>query len=166
MKTVMDFEMLREFTDIPQAAQRLLSKPEKEIHFSLNLKTASETIIEGDCYVVYHCTVRGPAKGGLRMSPGVTLEEARRLAELMTLKTALAGIPFGGGKSCLALDPSQLTRFQKTAVLKEYVHMIRDELEHGSYIPAPDIGTGPTDMAVIFGETHIPESVTGKPARV
>lgn len=166
MKTVIDFEMLREFTDIPQAAQRLLSKPEKEIHFSLNLKTASETIIEGDCYVVYHCTVRGPAKGGLRMSPGVTLEEARRLAELMTLKTALAGIPFGGGKSCLALDPSQLTRFQKTAVLKEYVHMIRDELEHGSYIPAPDIGTGPTDMAVIFGETHIPESVTGKPARI
>jgi len=166
MKTVVDFEVLRKFIDVPKAAEIILSKPEKEIHFSLNLKTAAETIIEGDCYVVYHNTVRGPAKGGCRISPGVTLRETQRLAELMTLKTSLAGIPFGGGKSSIALDPSKLTRFEKTAVLKEYVHMLRQELDHGEYIPAPDIGSGPTDMAVIFGETHLPESVTGKPVRI
>ncbi len=166
MESMVDFDALQEFVDISDAARRMLSKPEKEIHFNLHLKTSSNGLIEGDCYVVYHCTVRGPAKGGLRMSAGVTLDQARRLAELMTLKTALAGIPFGGGKSCLSIDPAALSRFEKTAVIKEYVHMIRMELEHGSYIPAPDMGTGPTDMAIIFGETHVPESVTGKPPRV
>ena len=166
MERVVDFEALQDYVDVPDAARRLLSKPEKEIHFSLNLKTSSKGLIEGDCYVVYDSTVRGPAKGGLRMSADVSLAEARRLAELMTLKTALAGIPFGGGKSCLSLAPSELDRFEKTAVIKEYVHMIRAELEHGAYIPAPDMGTGPTDMAIIFGETHVPESVTGKPPRV
>ncbi len=166
MERVVDFEGLQDYVDIPAAARRLLSKPEKEIHLNLNLKTSSDDLIEGDCYVVYDCTVRGPAKGGLRMSADVTQAEARRLAELMTLKTALAGIPFGGGKSCLSISPTKLSRFEKTAVIKEYVHLIRAELERGEYIPAPDMGTGPTDMAVIFGETHIPESVTGKPPRV
>jgi len=165
VESVIDFEVLGQYVEIPEAARELLSKPEKEIHFSLNLKRRTGLII-GDCYVVYHCTVRGPAKGGLRMSADVTLAEARRLAELMTLKTALAGIPFGGGKSCLSIAPESLDRFEKTAVLKEYVHMIRMELEHGAYIPAPDMGTGPTDMAIIFGETHMPESVTGKPPRI
>lgn len=166
MNGVVDFEALQEFTDVPEAARRLLSKPEKEIHFNLNLKSASGALIEGDCYVVYHSTVRGPAKGGIRLSPHVTLEEVRRLAELMSLKTALAGIPFGGGKSGVSVDASALSRFEKTALLKEYVHVLRHELEHGDYIPAPDMGTGPTDMAVIFGETHMPESVTGKPPRI
>jgi glutamate dehydrogenase (NAD(P)+) len=166
MSSVVDFDALQAFMDVPEAARRLLSKPEKEIHFSLNLKSASGALLEGDCYVVYHCTVRGPAKGGIRFSPDTTLEEVRRLAELMSLKTALAGIPFGGGKSGVAVDTSALSRFEKTALLKEYVHQIRHELEHGSYVPAPDMGTGPTDMAVIFGETHQPESVTGKPPRV
>ncbi len=166
MDSVVDFEALGRYIEIPEAARRLLSKPEKEIHFALSLKTGEHRLIVADCYVVYHCTARGPAKGGLRMSAGATLDETRRLAELMSLKTALAGLPFGGGKSCLSIDPSQLSRFEKTAVIKEYVHMLRLELEHGNYIPAPDLGTGPTDMAVIFGETHMPESVTAKPPRV
>jgi glutamate dehydrogenase/leucine dehydrogenase len=166
MSSVVDFDALQEFMDIPAAARRLLSKPEKEVHFSLNIISSTGALIEGDCYVVYHCSVRGPAKGGIRISPHVTLEEVRRLAELMSLKTALAGIPFGGGKSGIAVDASAISRFEKTALLKEYVHMLRNELEHGEYIPAPDMGTGPTDMAIIFGETHMPESVTGKPPRI
>jgi glutamate dehydrogenase (NAD(P)+) len=166
MKSVVDFEALGRFVAVPEAARRLLSKPEKEIHFALSLKTSDYELLEGNCYVVYHCTARGPAKGGLRMSADATLDETRRLAELMSLKTALAGIPFGGAKSCLSIDPSGLNRFEKTAVIKEYVHVLRLELEHGNYVPAPDMGTGPTDMAVIFGETHIAESVTGKPPGV
>jgi len=166
MSSVVDFDALGQFVEVPDAARRLLSNPEKEIHFALSLKTSDYELLEGNCYVVYHCTARGPGKGGLRMSADATLDETRRLAELMSLKTALAGIPFGGAKSCLSIDPSRLNRFEKTAVIKEYVHMLRLELEHGNYVPAPDMGTGPTDMAVIFGETHIPESVTGKPPRV
>jgi len=166
MRAEISFDELRRYCRIPPAAELLLGKPEKEIHFSLNLKCGQESVIEGDAYVVYHNTVRGPAKGGLRFCADVTLEETRALAELMTLKTALVGIPFGGGKSAIAMDPGKLTRFEKTAVLKEFVHMIRYELEHGDYIPAPDLGSSPADMAVIFGETHVAESVTGKPARI
>jgi len=166
MKAGIDFDELRRYVQIPVAAEVLLGKPEKEIHFSLNLKCAPETIIEADCYVVYHNTARGPAKGGLRFSEGVTLEETRALAQLMTLKTALVGIPFGGGKAAVAMDPHKLTPFEKTAVIKEFVHMIRHELEHGEYIPAPDLGSNPADMAAILGETHMPESVTGKPPRI
>ncbi len=78
--------------------------------------------------MVYHNTARGPAKGGLRIWPTVSLEHTRDLAELMTWKTALVGIPFGGGKSGIALDPRTLPQATKTAIIKEYVHMISAEL--------------------------------------
>lgn len=161
-----DFNQLRDYIKIPASAERMLCKPEKEINFNLTIMLDEDVVVEGDCYVVYYNTARGPAKGGIRFSPGVTLEETRDLAERMVWKTALAGIPFGGGKSGICLDPAKLTRFQKTAVLKEFVHNIQWELKSGTYVPAPDMGTTPFDMAVIYGETHMPESVTGKPPRV
>ena len=73
MKAGIDFDLLRQYVDIPPAAETLLSKPEKEIHFSLNLKYAPETIIEADCYVVYHNTARGPAKGEREWASSTTL---------------------------------------------------------------------------------------------
>lgn len=163
---VVDLAHLKQYLDLPAEAERLLSKPEKEIHFSLNLLLHPHGLVEADAYVVYHNTARGPAKGGLRIWPTVTLEHTRDLAELMTWKTALVGIPFGGGKSGIALDPRFLPAANKTAMIKEYVHMISAELHSGAYVPAPDLGSTPSDMAVIYGETHHLESVTGKPPRV
>jgi len=162
----LDFDALRGHVDIPKNAERLLSRSEKEITFSLNLNMGGDDLLETSAYVVFANTCRGPAKGGIRMASNVTLAEVRDLAERMTWKTAVAGLPFGGGKSGICLDPKTLTRFQKTAVMKEFVHVLGLELRSGFYIPAPDMGTGPSDMAVIYGETHIPESVTGKPPRV
>jgi len=161
--TATDFDQLRAFVDIPDSAHRLLSKTEKEICFDLNLAKDDGDLIQADCYVVYANTVRGPAKGGIRFSPDVTLEETRDLAERMVYKTALTGVPFGGGKSGIAMNPKSLTRFEKVAVMKEFVHMTHLELTSGAYVPAPDLGTTPHDMAVIYGETHVQESVTGKP---
>ncbi|MFB3883410.1 MAG: Glu/Leu/Phe/Val dehydrogenase [Armatimonadota bacterium] len=163
---VVNFDKLRECIDVPRDAERLLGKCEKEIRFSLNVILFPDGLVEADAYVVYHNAARGPAKGGLRIWPNVTLEHTRTLAELMTLKTALVGIPFGGGKSGIALDPRQFPRANKSAIIREFVHIIRDELYSGSYVPAPDLGSNPADMAVIYGETHHPESVTGKPPRV
>jgi glutamate dehydrogenase/leucine dehydrogenase len=163
---VVDFAQLKTVVDVPAEAERLLSKPEKEIHFSLNLLLHPLGLVEADAYVVYHNTARGPAKGGLRIWPTVTLDHTRDLAELMTWKTALVGIPFGGGKSGIALDPRTLPAANKTAIIKEYVHMLSAELYSGAYVPAPDLGSTPSDMAVIYGETHRLESVTGKPPRV
>ncbi len=85
------------------------------------------------------------------------------LAELMSWKTALTKIPFGGGKSAVAVDPRNLTHQERVILLKEFVHLIRMELDTGAYIPAPDLGTTTADMAIIYGETHRAESVTGKP---
>jgi len=165
MSTV-NFEALKGVVDIPVEAERLLAKSEKEIRFSLNILLYPMGLVEADAYVVYHNSARGPAKGGLRIWPTVTLEHTRDLAELMTWKTALVGIPFGGGKSGICLDPRTLPAENKTAIIKEYVHMISAELRSGAYVPAPDLGSTPSDMAVIYGETHVPESVTGKPPRV
>jgi len=165
-RSSVDFDRLRKYMDVPSTAEMLLCQPEKETTFNLNLKIDAENILRADCYVVYWNTVRGPAKGGIRFQPDVTLEETADLAERMVWKTALARVPFGGGKSGIALDPRRLSRFEKTAVIKEYVHMLQLDLSHGVYVPAPDMGTNATDMAIIYGELHIPECVTGKPPRV
>jgi len=160
-----DFEQIKAVIEVPEPAERLLGKCEKEIRFSLNLLLA-QGLVEADACLACHNTARGPAKGGLRIWPTVTMEHTRELAELMTWKTALVGVPFGGGKSGIALDPRKLSGADRTAIIKEYVHMLSGELMSGSYVPAPDLGSTAGDMAVIYGETHRPESVTGKPPRV
>ncbi len=157
------FDRMKELMDIPRTAETLLNNPEKEIKFSLNLKMNNEEIICFDAFVVYHNVVLGPAKGGIRFSPYVSFGEVRTFAEIMTYKNALMGLPFGGGKSGIKFDPYKMNDFTRIAIIKEYVHMIKEELNSGAYIPAPDLGSSPQDMSIIYGETHRPETVTGKP---
>lgn len=161
-----DLEVLSTYLEIPKNALIFLTKSEKEMYINLNLLMDNGEVLQADSYVVYYNTVRGPAKGGIRMAETVTLEETRDLAERMVWKCALTGIPFGGGKSGICLDPKKLSLFQKTTLLKEFVHEIELELKSGAYIPAPDLGTTPRDMAVIYGATHMVESVTGKPPSI
>jgi len=161
-----DFDRLARLTDIPDNARKLLERSEKQVTLNLNIRSASGDLVMGDVYVVYHNTARGPAKGGIRISPSVTLEETRDLAERMVWKTALVKIPFGGGKSGICIDPTQLSLFERNEVMREYVHIIESDLLDGVYIPAPDLGSGPQDMAVIYGQTHLLTSVTGKAPRV
>ena len=160
-----DFDEVAKFISLPDDARVLLERPERELRITMSLRLDAE-LVQTDVYVVYYNTARGPAKGGIRFWPTVTMDHTIELAEKMVWKTALVGVPFGGGKSGVALDPSKFTRMQKTAILKEYVHVLRADLMSGVYVPAPDMGTSGADMAVIFGETHLPESVTGKPPRV
>ena len=163
---VFDLEIISRYLDIPLPARRLLEVPEKSTTVNLSFHAADGSLVMGQTHVVYYNTCRGPAKGGIRFSPTVTLQETAVLAELMVWKTALTGIPFGGGKSGICIDPHKITRQEKISALKEFVHVMHDDLEFGRYIPAPDMGTNETDMAVIFGETHVSESVTGKPVRI
>lgn len=163
---VVELEDIARHIHLSDDAVRILRKPEKQQIFNLNVHHDQGLLVQTDAYVVYYNTARGPAKGGIRFWPDVTLEETITLAELMVWKTALVGIPFGGGKSGICADHHKLSRFQKTVIMKEFVHLLRSDLFAGEYIPAPDMGTNPTDMAVIFGETHIPECVTGKPVPV
>jgi len=163
--SIVDFDRLSKIIEIPAPARQLLARPEKQISFALSLPLG-DSFFYADAHVVYHNTARGVAKGGIRFHPEVTLEETQNLAELMSLKTALTNIPFGGGKASIKADPKVLTLLEKDSMIKEFVHMIRKELDYPiDFVPAPDMGTNPRDMAIIYGETHIPESVTGKPPR-
>ncbi len=162
----MNLVQMSSLIDIPSTAIDLLQRPEKEITMALNIRVNEKKLVQTTAYVCLYNTVRGPAKGGIRFHPHVNLLETRKLAELMVWKTALVGIPFGGGKTGVTIDPHEFTRTEKTIIVKELVHLIRHELNCGDYIPAPDMGTDAHDMATIFGETHLQECVTGKPPRV
>jgi glutamate dehydrogenase (NAD(P)+) len=161
-----DLDRLGQYVDLPATAARLLAVPEKQVILHLTVRTGPDEVLSCKAYVVYYNTARGPAKGGIRIWPTATLESTTDLAERMVWKTALVGIPFGGGKSSIALDAGKLPLFVRNELVREFVHVIEGELSSGAYIPAPDLGSGPSDMAIIFGQTHQLTSVTGKPPRV
>jgi glutamate dehydrogenase (NAD(P)+) len=161
----MDLSNVAKLIKIPPAARALLERPEKEVSLAVSVYASDSKLIQTYAYLCFYSTARGPAKGGIRFHPEVTLAQVRKLAELMVWKTALVGIPFGGGKMGVAIDPHDLTRSEKAVLIRELVHLIRHDLMGGDYIPAPDMGTDARDMATIFGETHMLETVTGKPPR-
>ena len=161
-----DLTKISKILSLSSIEEKLLEKDERLTMIDLRTKLDEKTVILADAYLVYHNTARGPAKGGIRLARNVTLDETRDLAERMTWKTALTRIPFGGGKSSISIDPRTLSAFTKKLVIRRFVHEIRLELTSGSYIPAPDLGSGPPEMAAIYGEFHMPECVTGKPPRV
>ena len=161
-----DLDALSKYTEISDNARFFLEHSEKKTIYTLTVRISEERILAADCYVVYHNTARGPAKGGIRLSPHVTLEETIDLAERMTWKTALVKLPFGGGKTGIVIDPATMTLFERINLFHEYVHIMQGDLLSGAYVPAPDLGSTPQDMAIIYGETHRLDSVTGKPPRV
>jgi len=147
-------------------ALAILSENDRIIDIRLHAYLPSKGPVSVPAYVVYHNAARGPpCKGGIRMSSEVTLEETIQLAEIMTYKAALMDLPFGGGKASIVAD-SGLPPQEKGILVREFAHKIRGELTSGAFVPAPDLGTSPREMAVIFGETHMRECVTGKPVGI
>jgi len=119
-------------------------------------------------YRVQHNHARGPFKGGLRFHPSVNLGELRALAQLMTWKTALVDIPFGGAKGGIAVDTSQLSEHALEILTKRFTQKMAPVFGVHQDIPAPDIGTNPQVMAWILEEYsknhgYTPAIVTGKP---
>jgi glutamate dehydrogenase (NAD(P)+) len=117
---------------------------------------------------VQHNGARGPYKGGIRYHPEVDLDEVRALATLMTWKTAVAGIPFGGAKGGVDCDPHSLDEAELQQVTRSFVDKIEKVLGPQRDIPAPDVGTNAQTMAWMMDEYgklhgHTPAIVTGKP---
>jgi len=117
---------------------------------------------------VQHSSARGPRKGGIRFHQDVDLDEVRALASLMTWKTALIDVPFGGGKGGVTVDPSKLTSLQKEEVIRRWTRTLINVLGPNRDIPAPDMGTDAQTMAWLMDEFHRlegfqPACVTGKP---
>lgn len=120
-------------------------------------------------YRVQHSVARGPAKGGVRYHPDVTLDEVQALASWMTWKCAVVNIPFGGGKGGIVCDPDKMSQGELERLTRRYVADMMDLFGPDRDVPAPDVGTGPQAMGWFMDtfsmrESHsVPGVVTGKP---
>ncbi len=120
------------------------------------------------CYRVQHSDTLGPYKGGTRLHPTVDMDDVKALATLMSLKTSLVDIPFGGAKGGISVDPRQLSKTERERLLRQYTRHIMDEIGPNKDIPAPDVNSGADEMAWIYDEyrKHNDDAravVTGKP---
>jgi len=121
--------------------------PDKSLTFRLSLQMDDGTIKIFDAYRVQFNDDRGPYKGGLRFHPQVNLDEVTALAFWMYIKTAVVGIPFGGAKGGVAVDYKALSQAEKERLTKKFAIMLADDVGQDKDIPAPDVNTGPREMA-------------------
>ena len=150
---------LREFMKAPRCST-IVNLPVQMDDGSFRIFTA---------YRVQHSIARGPAKGGIRYHPDVTLDEVQALASWMTFKCAVVNIPFGGGKGGIVCDPHKLSQGELERLTRRYVADMMDMFGPDRDVPAPDVGTGPRVMGWFMDtysmrEGHsVPGVVTGKP---
>ncbi len=116
-------------------------------------------------FVVIDNTSRGPAKGGIRMTPSVSIDEVARLARAMTWKCAIAALPFGGGKSGIIADPRTMNQDQKDAIIASFSRALKP-VSPKYYIAAPDVNTAEHEMKVFATANGSMKSCTGKPANL
>lgn len=164
---------------VAQAGELLNLKPgvisalkscEREVVISIPLRRGDDVeVLTG--YRVQHSSARGPRKGGIRFHQDVDLDEVRALASLMTWKTALIDVPFGGAKGGVAVDASKLSPIEKEEIIRRWTRSLVHVLGHHRDIPAPDMGTDAKTMAWLMDEFHRlegfqPACVTGKPVEL
>jgi len=148
-----------------------LSRPQRIVAVSIPIKiNGAMMFLEG--YRVQHNNALGPYKGGIRFHPEVTLEDDMALATLMTLKNSLAGIPYGGAKGAIQVDPKTLDKASLEELSRGYVRALINVLGPEVDIPAPDVGTNPQIMAWMVDEyskmmgRNVPATFTAKPVQL
>jgi glutamate dehydrogenase (NADP+) len=151
-----------------EAVEKLrLPKASLEVSIPVRMDNGSLKIFTG--YRVHHNDTRGPAKGGIRFHPDVSLDEVKSLAFWMTIKCAVVGIPFGGGKGGVIVDPKQLSRLELERLSRGYIGCIADFIGPDMDIPAPDVYTNSMIMGWMMDEYSkivrqaTPAVITGKP---
>ncbi|HEY1099773.1 MAG TPA: Glu/Leu/Phe/Val dehydrogenase dimerization domain-containing protein, partial [Myxococcota bacterium] len=147
---------------------RLFETPQREVKVGLTIEMDNGDVRTFSGYRVQHDNSRGPWKGGLRYHPHVDPEEVKALASLMTWKTAVIDVPYGGAKGGITVDPKELSHAENERLTRVFVDKIHDIIGPGRDIPAPDVNTGPQQMAWIYDQYskihgHSPGVVTGKP---
>lgn len=154
--------------DVSPDIRQLLRSPYREVSFELPLKRQDSSINLFHGYRIQHNQSRGPFKGGLRFHKAVNREHFIALGEIMTWKTSLLNLPFGGAKGGIDCDPDKLSAAELETLTKRYTQRISMLIGPDHDIPAPDMGTGPREMAWIldaYSHQHgfAPDVVTGKP---
>lgn len=154
--------------DLTENMRRLLLTPKREVQVQIPIELDNGELATFIGYRVQHSNSRGPMKGGLRYHAEVNLDEVRALAALMTWKTAVVNLPYGGAKGGIAITPSQLSIRELERITRKFVDQIHDVIGPDTDIPAPDMGTSAEVMAWIMNQYSKyhgfnPAVVTSKP---
>ena len=162
------FQLAAERLELPDDVAAVLRSSYREVQVQVPVRLGDGKLHVFSGYRVQHNGARGPYKGGIRFHPEVDLDEVRALAELMTWKTAIVNIPYGGAKGGVNVDPSKLETRELQAVARSFLDKIEKVLGPQRDIPAPDVGTNAQVMAWLMDEYgklhgHTPACVTGKP---
>ena len=147
----------------------ILKVPARQVIVGLPVTMDSGEIRVFEGYRVVHSNILGPAKGGIRFDPAVNLDEVRALAAWMTWKCAVVDIPYGGAKGGVACNPREMSAGEIERLMRQYTVAMLDVFGPDKDIPAPDMGTGPREMAWLMDEYSKAKGmtvngvVTGKP---
>lgn len=166
------FNEAAELLDLEPGIRRLLTRPSRQIIFSIPFQRDNGELEVFTGYRVQYNFARGPAKGGIRFHPGVTLDEVTALAFWMTWKCAVVDLPFGGGKGGVTCDPSTLSKGELERITRRYAAELVEVVGPDKDVPAPDVGTTPQIMAWFMDtysmhvRQHVPGVVTGKPLEI
>ncbi|HSL70178.1 MAG TPA: Glu/Leu/Phe/Val dehydrogenase dimerization domain-containing protein, partial [Longimicrobiales bacterium] len=166
--TTNQFDRAADLLGLDGSMRKRLSLPFREVTVQVPVLMDNGNVEIFMGYRVQHNGARGPTKGGVRYHPSVDLEDVRGLASLMTWKTALLDLPFGGAKGGVAVDPRTLSVNELERVTRKFTERIALALGPYRDIPAPDLGTNAQVMAWMLDEYsqkrgYSPAIVTGKP---
>ena len=163
------FDIAANYLDLDESMRSVLKNAKRQLVVSIPVKMDSGRVEVFEGYRVQHNIARGPAKGGIRYHPQVTLDEVKALASWMTWKCATVGIPYGGGKGGVVCDPKGMSESELERLTRRYAFEIAPIIGRDSDIPAPDVYTDEQTMAWIMdtismvrGHTEL-AVVTGKP---
>ena len=163
------FDAAAKLIELDDDTYEILKKPAKQVVVSLPVKMDDGSVKVFEGYRIIHSTILGPSKGGIRYSLEVNLDEVKALAAWMTYKCAIANIPYGGAKGGITVDTKALSKGELERLTRQYTVSMRDIFGADRDIPAPDMYTGPQEMAWIVDEysklvgDYCPGVVTGKP---
>ena len=165
------FDQAADRLDLSDGLRQMLKQPWRELQVQVPVRMDHGGIEVFKGYRVQHNGARGPYKGGVRYHPMADLDEVRALAALMTWKTALVGLPYGGAKGGVQVDPALLSNGELNRLTRRCIQNIEHLLGPNRDIPAPDMGTNTQTMAWMmdaYGQMHghSPASVTGKPVEM
>src|SRR5438876_991109 len=166
---VQQFEAAADKINLSEDMREILRQPKREliVNFPVRLDNGRVRTFTG--YRVQHNVNRGPAKGGIRYGPDVTLDEVKALATWMTWKCAVVSIPFGGAKGGVICDPRKMSRGELERLTRRYTAELSNWLGPEKDVPAPDVGTNEQTMAWVMDTyaMHLGQAttavVTGKP---
>jgi len=167
-----EFDGAARLLNLEPGIWKILTHPKRQITVSCPVQMDNGEIEVFTGYRVQYNISLGPAKGGIRYHPGVTLDEVTALAAWMTWKCAVAHIPFGGGKGGIICDPTRMSRRELEALTRRYVAEIIDAIGPEKDVPAPDVNTNEQTMAWVMDtySMHVGHTetgvVTGKPVEL